>query len=190
MDTKPNSQQAITRALDGKFLLGHPPTSPGRPPNAGRSIKEYVNDFAAMELTEQELRMISKDTSMPWPKRSAAMRVLHSLESADISDFEPWLDGTPMKDIRANGIDTAMIKKVRVKISPTQNGDCVEREIELHDRGPGALRDILDYTDGKPKQSMDIDVQLPAAVVFEVNRIKGDTRPPMIDGEAQELPSP
>lgn len=123
----------------------------------GASIKECLNSFAEKDLTLDELKKIAKDSAKGWTHRQAALRMIRSLENPDIADFEPLLDGQMgIRELRAQGVDTTSIKKVKHKTRTIQQGEGnepiqeVEREIELYDRGLEEARTVMDYTEGRP----------------------------------------
>ncbi len=134
--------------------------NPAGRPSAGRSVKEKMNDLALKNMTEDELRAISKNKKKGWTERAAAERMLRCLESPDIADFEPVLDGqSSLREMRAEGFDTSAIKKVKVKKRsvPQEKGPPIEeteRDIELHNRGGSELDRIMDRTEGKPMQEI------------------------------------
>ena len=106
----------------------------------------------------------------------AANRILAAMERPDLADFEPLLDGQmSLRELRADGKDTALIKKCKAKrrIIPGRDGaestEETEREIELHDRAPAAWRDIIDDTDGKPSQTINVAAQVQVVgIIMEI----------------------
>ncbi len=149
-----------------KSLANLRPAKPGEirnpkgRPTAGASVKEWINIYAERDLLEEDLRKISRDPQKGWAERAAAERMVRSLEQPDMADFEPLLDGQmSLRELRAQGQDTATIKKVksRKRTIPQKEGDPVEeveREIELHDRAGEEMDRILDRTEGKPMQEI------------------------------------
>jgi hypothetical protein len=133
-----------------------PPAKPGEVRNpkgrttAGASIREYMNAMAEAELTETELRTIARSKVQPWTRRAAAERILRTLETGDVADFLPVVEGKKtLKELRDEGINTEVVKKIK----PSEHGV----EIELHDRAGADVDRIMDRTDGRPKQTVDVN---------------------------------
>lgn len=122
--------------------------------NAGASIRNWINDLS--HLTEPQLRKLAANKRAPWTKRAAAERMLRTLESGDLADFTAVTRGEKTLDeLRAAGVNTAVVKKVKVKRRTIRAGDEVigeevEGEVELHDRAGDDFDRILDRTIGKP----------------------------------------
>jgi hypothetical protein len=124
----------------------------------GAYVSELVNSFSLqMEkgtLTADDLpRIAKKDPDIG--RRAAALRLLRSVESPDMSDFEPVLDGQQsLRELRAAGISTAAVKKCKTKRRTIKRGEEevveVERELELRDTSLVEHQDLMDRTEGKP----------------------------------------
>lgn len=155
-------------AVQGKVGYGNPPMhsrfqkgesgNPAGRKTAGAYVREWLNVLAEKELSESELRAIARDKAAPWTKRTAAERILRTLEAGDLADMEPVLDGVEtLTDLRNRGINTEVVKKMKVKTRTTDDGAReVDREIELHDRAGEDFDRILDRTLGKPAQAIDV----------------------------------
>jgi hypothetical protein len=140
------------------------PIQPGeaRNPNgrksAGATIREWVNSFAEADLNIDQLRKIAKDPKEGWTRRAAAERIIRTMESGDLADFEDVIQGrTGLKDLRQSGIITEVVKKLRQKSRRVPVGDgeteeIIEREIELHDRAGADFDRVVEQTDGTPVQ--------------------------------------
>jgi hypothetical protein len=121
--------------------------NPNGRPAAGTTVREFINSLAFSKLTEKQLRRVAKDKKMPWAKRTAANRMLRTLEAPDMADFEKILNGEEtLSQARDKGLNTDAIKRIR----PTKEGI----EIELHDRSGSDFDRILDRTIGKPMQEI------------------------------------
>lgn len=139
-------------------------------------MKEWLNTFCAQGLTEPDLRAIAKDKSVPWAKRAAAERALRTIEAPDLADFEDFVSGSvSLEDLRAKGIDTGVIKKVKERRQVTRSvesgkalEETVTREIELHDRAGEDFDRVSDRTDGKPAQSKTVTHQGPGGGPVEI----------------------
>lgn len=156
----------------------------GRPP-AGLKLKEWLNIFASQSLGEDELRAIAKDKTASWDKRAAACRALRTLENPDLAEFEGYVAGQKTLDeLRQAGIDTTAVKKVKERRQVTrciadgkQLEETVTREIELHDRAGEDFDRICDRTDGKPKQSMDVNTSGDVRFTLDIGNANGDAGP-------------
>lgn len=162
MESENLTATVIPPSPDGGGPL-HYQQSPGSYPNAGRSIKQHFNTFVAKDLTEAQLWEIVQNRCWGLGKRLAAKRLLRAFQDGDFADFEPFLTGASLESLRAKGVDTSLVKSV--SITPGVHGEA--RRIELHDRSTQAFRDIMDYTDGKPNQAVNVNgqVQIQAVVV-------------------------
>jgi hypothetical protein len=68
-------------------------------------------------------------------------------------------------ELRAKGINTRMVKKVRVRAyTDEKGGTTVTREVELFDRSGEEFDRIADRTEGKPTQALQVSGELPTAV--------------------------
>ena len=86
----PRTEEGKARALAN--LRPFPPGVSGNPAGrttAGAVVKDWLNAFAETKTTERQLRAIAKDSSVDWAKRTAAMRMLRTLEAGDLADFAP-----------------------------------------------------------------------------------------------------
>jgi hypothetical protein len=93
-----------------------------------------------------------------WAKRTAAERMIRTLEAGDLADFAPYLAGEKsLAELKAAGVNTEIVKKAKVKVRTTENGTETEREIELFDRAGADFDRVLDRTEGKPRQTMEIE---------------------------------
>ncbi len=125
----------------------------------GAYVVEWCNALANRGVNEKELRRLAKNRSCNGTLRIAAQRMLRLMEDPDMADFEPLLDGQKcMKELRHDGVDTRVIKKVKSKTRSIPQGDNppiieTEREIELHDRSGDEFDRVLDKS-----------IQLPAGV--------------------------
>lgn len=123
-------------------------------------MREWINALAAQDVSEEDLRTLSKDPKCTWSKRTAANRMLRTLERGDIADFAGLLRGeNNLEDLRAMGINTEVVKKLKQKtrIVPIGNGateEVIEREVELFDRAGVDFDRVCDRTVGKPNQTI------------------------------------
>lgn len=139
--------------------------------SGGAYVKEWANSFYEQKLDEYALRKIAKDPKEEPARKTAAVQILHSFEYSDIADFEAALDGQKsLKELRGDGVNTAVVKKTKTKRREIPNGDNapiieVEREIELHDRSGAAFDRIMDRTEGGvAKGEVQVTVNMPVSV--------------------------
>ncbi len=170
--------------LKPPWKQGDVPNPKGRP-SAGINAQEWLN--ALQDTPEDELRRIASNKQESPIKRGAANRLLLFIERTDLADFEEVLDGAQsLKQVRESGINTEVLKKVKVKTRtiPGRNNEAdtieVEREIELHNRSGEEFDRICDRTDGKPNQRMthdgDIGLRTQADGLSEADQIIGELR--------------
>lgn len=132
----------------------------GRPRKAaGLSVQEQINVLAEKDPTEKKLREIAKSKEAGWTLRTAASRMLRTLEAGDLADFSPYLDGTSsLVELRDDGINTELVKKAKVKTRTFGERGSetieVEREIELSDRAGADFDRIMDRTIGRAAQQV------------------------------------
>lgn len=116
-------------------------------------MKEWVNAIAAADLTEDAIREIARDRKSSWARRTAAERMLQTLGSGDLADFEPFLQGDKsLAQLREEGFNTELLRKAKI----TDKGG---REIELRDTSGNDFDRIMDRTEGKPTQTVDVSTQ-------------------------------
>lgn len=145
----------------------------GRKPNAGNTIKECINSLSAKGLTRSELATIARSNVRPSTEVIAAGRLLEAMERPDLADFTELVSGEKtLRQVRDDGIDTAVLKKVKETSRYVPSGDGeydreVTREVEAHDRSRAASVALLEQTDGKPSQT--IDITGPPAIFLTVN---------------------
>src|SRR5437773_9047869 len=99
-----------------RFKLGQAANPNGRAASAGTSIREWINSFAAHDMTEAQLRKIARDPKAPFTKRAAAERLIRMVEAGDMADFESYLDGSKTLDeLQKAGINTEVVKKAKAR---------------------------------------------------------------------------
>lgn len=138
--------------------------------SAGKTIREWINVLAQKDLTEAQLWKIVRDPNEPWTRRSAATRIVRSLERGDLADMENVLDGSmSLRDLRATGYNTEVVKKVKKKNLRSPDGEKIgeEIEVELFDRSGIDFDRIVEKTDGKDTQRIEtegtLNVNIPVA---------------------------
>lgn len=176
----PSPINGVVPPPEHRFKPGQSGNPAGRP-CAGATIKEHINVMAAAELPESELRGIARDARAPWTKRAAANRILRTLETPDLADFQDAVDGVAdLQSLRDSGLNTEVVKKMKVKTKtykdPTTESPVTEteREIELFDRAGEDFDRIIDRTAGKPTQHNKSEVDLKADVQITELRVVFD----------------
>lgn len=141
----------------------HPPgkPGPGRPKNAGLSIKEWMNCLAASRISDAELYRIAKGQRQIRAKRIAAGRLIQASQLPDMADFDKFFEGEKLTQLRKKGVDTTVVKKHKTREIPQgndKNGNplppIIEHEIELKDAGLANTEHVVEQTDGKPAITM------------------------------------
>ena len=153
-----------------------PPGVSGNPAgrsSAGKSTQQWVNLLDEQCVPRSELVKIRDDPAAPPTKVAAAERLLRMMESPDMADFQPLLDGTmDLVQLRESGVDTSMLKKIKERREVDKEGKVVAiiREVELHDRSGEEFDRVCDRTEGKPRQSLDLSGSLgmPTGVTMHV----------------------
>ncbi|MDB5295093.1 MAG: hypothetical protein JWO31_1076 [Phycisphaerales bacterium] len=160
--------------------------APGRP-SGGLSVLEWSNALA--DATEAELAAAAGDADAPWSKRTAAARMLRTLEAGDLADFGPVLDGTmTLADLRKSGVNTAVVKKCKTRTHTGDGGGTeVEREVELHDRAGDEYDRVLDRMYGRARQSVDHKHDLADAVRADLTAVLDALRDPKAAALASAL---
>lgn len=144
-----------------RFKPGQSGNPQGRT-TAGATVREHINQFAEAGLKETELRKIGRDKDATWAKRTAAERMLRTMEAGDLSDFDDFINGEKsLVDLRAAGINTEVVKKIKQRSRKVPAGEgeteeIIEREVELHDRAGVDFDRIIDHTAGKPVQAVEM----------------------------------
>lgn len=141
-----------------RFKPGQVANPKGRAASAGTSIREWVNSLAQRDLIEAQIRRIARDKRAPVTKRAAAERLLRTMESGDLADLEPYLDGSKtLEELRKSGVNTEVVKKAKARTWTNRDGVViVERELELHDRSGVDFDRVCDRTDGRPTQRLEM----------------------------------
>jgi hypothetical protein len=121
---------------------------------AGAYLREELNSLVLSNPTAEEVRRIARDPKEAMNRRAAAERYLRLVESGDLADFEPWLNGEKtLEQLRAEGLNTEIVKKSKI----TDKGS---RELELHDRAGTDFDRITDQTAGKATQPIEVTEKL------------------------------
>jgi hypothetical protein len=123
----------------------------GRPPNAGRTIREKLNELAANELTAPQLRAIHRNEAAPAVDRAAARTLLDMIRTADAADFEPFINGEKtLAQLAAEGVDVSVVESFT--IAPGQFG--TRRSIKFRDDAREATKFVMEQTDGTPTKTI------------------------------------
>ena len=158
-----NPDQQATRAcppMATRFQPGRSGNPKGRPPAAGKSIIEAINQLVADGVLEDDLRKLARSRREKPVKRIAASLLLQALEHGDMADFNDLMFGeTQLDELRARGIDTAVIKRFTRRVrTKTRRDGTVEKNvsvtIELHDRSGKAFDRIMDRSVGRARRRL------------------------------------
>jgi hypothetical protein len=158
--------------VEHRWKPGESGNPEGRP-SVGKSVEQWANLLDERKTPAVELRRILEDETEQPSKRTAAARLLRMNESPDMADYEPYLNGAVnLEQLKASGVDTSVIKKVKERRELNKEGEtvAVTREIELHDRSGEEFDRVCDRTEGKPKQSVDLggSLRIPTGVTMNV----------------------
>lgn len=153
MDNPANLPVGAVPQAHGGYLIPVKPGEARNPkgrPSAGATIREHINGMIQGDLSQGDLELVAQDQQLPAARRIAAQRILLAMEYGDQADFDDWLTGAKsLKDLKREGVNTAIVKKAKVKRTVTEFGESVEREIELHSRSGEDVDRIFDRTEGK-----------------------------------------
>ena len=158
-----------------------------RNPLGRKTLGAYVNECANSigsrmdkgEITWDDVRKMAKTGEGNW--RIAALRLIRTVENADMADYEPVLDGeTDIRGLRKAGVDTTAIKKVKAKRRELPQGKDeppiveYEREIELHDRSGADFDRLMDRTEGRAVPAVNVEVNQVDVTVKIVRGVSAD----------------
>ena len=139
------------------------PNLNGKPKNVGLTIIENLNTWADRRLVRRDLENIARSNDATFSEVIGAVQALHASEYTDMADFEELCeDGMTLKKLRDLGVNTAAVKKLRVKTTSrtTHDGETIvetTKEVELHERATESFREIMDRTNGKAIQQMTVE---------------------------------
>lgn len=167
------------------FAKGNP-GGPGRKPNAGHGAIEWFNSYCYM--TEDKLRGIVSDVTLPMIQRRAAREVMDMMERPDVADFLPVIKGEKtLAELRLEGIRTESVKRLRI----SDNGKI---DLEFHERDITSFQGIIDHTHGKPTQriettgSFEISTPVNEGVRDQIRRMRDGNK--LASAVVNELPAP
>ncbi len=117
-------------------------------------VARYFNGMSRRKLHHTKLRAIVRNVNLPQLKRAAAERLLRTVDSVSIADFEEYCNGrATLKELGAAGVNVDALRKVK---QTTKSDGTVTREVELFDRAGEELDRIMDRTIGKPAQAVQV----------------------------------
>src|SRR5947207_451921 len=115
--TNPNSLKNLIPAKPGEIR------NPLGRKTAGATVKEWLNTLAEKRVTEAQLRSIARNRKAEWARRTAAERMLRTLEAGDMADFQAFLHGEKSLDeLKEAGVNTEVLKKIKVKTRTLGDG--------------------------------------------------------------------
>ncbi len=146
-----------------------PPGVSGNPKGrrtAGASVREWVNSLVEGRVPAPALRKIADDEREEPARRAAAVRVLRMVEDPDLADFADAIEGgATLGELRDRGVPTRLIKRLKSKTRTLKGGKTLTtREIELHDRSGEDFDRVIEQTDGRPRQTVAVESQMPLAI--------------------------
>lgn len=176
----PSPRSGLPPPLATRWKPGESGNPAGKPKNLGASLKDICNTLAAKGLRRVELKAIFDDEGEEDLVRTAAGKIL-GLRPGDMKDFEGIITGAETLDAAHKaGVDTTQVKKIKRKKRTIKRGGDLpdeveeETELELHDRSRGNWRDLVDDTDGKPTQTVNVNNAVTVnAVVFQFTDAQG-----------------
>ena len=149
---------------------GEPGRNPaGRPPG-GLVVEEWLNLLLHdAEMDRDALWRLAENAKTPTAKAIAANQALLARFPADLSDFEPFIDGArTLKQLKSDGVSTYGVKSCEVKRKrlvagagdAAQEWEIEHRKIELHDRSGPAFDRVMDRTVGRSRENKDVNVKI------------------------------
>jgi hypothetical protein len=105
--------------------------------------------------------------------------MLRCLEWPDLADFEPYLASEmSLEELQAGGVVTEAVKKAKVRVRTASDGTTeTEREVELFDRAGTDFDRVLDRTEGKPHQTLEVETSGTAPTVLTLRHGSRPTLP-------------
>jgi hypothetical protein len=146
MPTRPDSHRNLR-----PFKPGTSGNRSGRPPNAGRTIRERINEFVDHGLTEAQLRRILVDEAALVSDRAAARECIAMIGRTCMADFEPFLVGEKtLEQLAAEGVDTSVVESVTIAPGPFGT----RRSMTLRHDAREATKQVIEQTDGTPTKTI------------------------------------
>lgn len=189
----PSPRSGVVPPVAHRFKKGNPG---GRRP-IGSSVRDWMNILQG--ASRATLEKIAKRPGRGSAKVIAAVRVLRAMEHPDVADYDAITEeGLTAAQARAKGINTAPIKRVKVKRRTIEREGQepiveIEREIELRDTALQESEFVTNQTGGTPTKTINVqggaDLAPPQIIVRMVG--DDDDSPKPIDAEVierKELP--
>lgn len=163
----PSPRSGHVAPIEHRFQAGVSPNPEGRPPG-GLVVEEWLNLLLHdAEMDRDQLWRIAEAAKTPTAKAIAANQALLARFPADLSDFEPYIEGeSTLKQLKQAGVATYGVKSCEVKRKrlivgagdAAQEWEVEHRKIELHDRSGPAFDRVMDRTQGGVTQRSKAEV--------------------------------
>lgn len=108
----PSPRSGVALPRSKTWVKGQSGNPKGRPPNAGQSIIERINDIHAKGLTCEEIATLAENPRVGPTDRAAARRIIaqwHDDEQLSREGFKvvaDYTNGKPRQDVKVEQVDT------------------------------------------------------------------------------------
>ncbi len=160
-----------------------------------QNLNKIVAKMRKGRMTHDDLMKMARPGGDPDPTMVVAAKIILEAEArADPADFEKVISGMmTLDELRATGVDTSVVKKLRMRSKTGLSGDTEEIvELELKDTGE-AIDRFLDRTIGKARTTAEVTLHTPDQVpTLDLSNLSPSELETMLKlaEKAQTVPAP